>query len=400
MTQPFADDPQAIAGAKIVRKGIVRAYDIVTHKADVQLVGSHPTLIPAVRMATDIPAADVVVGRQCTVLFLDPSNQDDAVVITIQGALPSGGGGGASTFIGLTDTPASYSGQALKELRVNAATNAVEFVDQYAYAHTYAALQAFSLGIKIPDGQAIKGSDGVGRIFPFDGDFTTKIDACLRVGGANMPYGAIGINTDPWGGETLMNALLPATATLAINDPIWYRANVAGAVNISGHAIIFEGGPSVGFTGGGILDGMSFTPTASAFAGTTVTRVSAIGGRPGATGAGAFSLMIGCYLPPPYCASGAVIADMAGVDIGDYGYSGAAVATSLRIANITAGTLKYLINAFGLTSYNLRAEAGDPAANQTQVLIAVNNGAVVLRRVEIGAAESGGAGYRMLRVLN
>ncbi len=43
-------------------------------------------------MATDIPAGDVVVGRQCSVLFLDPSNQDEAVVATIQGALPSGGG--------------------------------------------------------------------------------------------------------------------------------------------------------------------------------------------------------------------------------------------------------------------------------------------------------------------
>jgi hypothetical protein len=50
--------------------------------------------LDGVRVATDIPAADVQAGRQCTVLFLDLSNQDDAVVITIQGALPSAGGGG------------------------------------------------------------------------------------------------------------------------------------------------------------------------------------------------------------------------------------------------------------------------------------------------------------------
>jgi hypothetical protein len=39
----------------------------------------------------------------------------------------SGGGGGSSTFIGLTDVPASYSGQALKVARVNAGETALEF---------------------------------------------------------------------------------------------------------------------------------------------------------------------------------------------------------------------------------------------------------------------------------
>ena len=100
MTQQFTDDPQSIPGGRIIAKGIIRAYTAGTHKANVQLVGSHPTVLTELRVATDIPAADVVAGRQCTVLFLDPANQDDAVVLTIQGALPSGGGGG-----GLTHAP-------------------------------------------------------------------------------------------------------------------------------------------------------------------------------------------------------------------------------------------------------------------------------------------------------
>jgi len=37
------------------------------------------------------------------------------------------GGGGSSTFIGLTDTPASYTGQSLKALRVNAGETGIEF---------------------------------------------------------------------------------------------------------------------------------------------------------------------------------------------------------------------------------------------------------------------------------
>lgn len=41
--------------------------------------------------------------------------------------IAAGGAAGATTFLGLTDTPASYVGQALNFLRVNAAVNAVEF---------------------------------------------------------------------------------------------------------------------------------------------------------------------------------------------------------------------------------------------------------------------------------
>ena len=111
----------------VIKSAIIKSYDAAAHKATVQIAGSLGVWLDGVRVATDIPAADVVTGRQCTVLFLDPSNQDDAVVITIQGALPSGGGGGATTFIALTDTPGSYSGQGLKIVRVNSAADALEF---------------------------------------------------------------------------------------------------------------------------------------------------------------------------------------------------------------------------------------------------------------------------------
>jgi len=77
----------------VIKSAIIKSYDAAEHKATVQIAGSLGVWLDGIRVATDIPAADIVAGRQCTVLFLDPSNQDDAVVITIQGALPSGGGG-------------------------------------------------------------------------------------------------------------------------------------------------------------------------------------------------------------------------------------------------------------------------------------------------------------------
>ena len=39
-----------------------------------------------------------------------------------------GGGGGATTLLALTDTPASYSGEAAKLLAVNSAEDAVELI--------------------------------------------------------------------------------------------------------------------------------------------------------------------------------------------------------------------------------------------------------------------------------
>jgi len=74
-----------------IKKAIIKSYSAATHKATVQIAGSLGVWLSAIRVATNIPAADVVPGRQCTVLFLDPANQDDAVVIAVQGALPSTG---------------------------------------------------------------------------------------------------------------------------------------------------------------------------------------------------------------------------------------------------------------------------------------------------------------------
>src|SRR3990172_10702271 len=79
-----------------IKKATIKSYNAATHTATVQVAGSLAVWLDAIRVATDIPAADVVAGRQCAVLFLDPANQDDAVVITIQGALPSAAGGAAA----------------------------------------------------------------------------------------------------------------------------------------------------------------------------------------------------------------------------------------------------------------------------------------------------------------
>ena len=138
MTQHFGEDPEAIPGAKIIRKGFIRAFTSGTHTGDVQLVGSHPTLLTGIRFAPDIPAAECDVGRECLVIFLDPINPTDASVLSVQGAVPGAPGGGDTTFIAHTDTPASYSGQGGKFVRVNATPDGLEFYDHEGAADPHA----------------------------------------------------------------------------------------------------------------------------------------------------------------------------------------------------------------------------------------------------------------------
>ena len=143
----------------VLKKATIKSYDPGTHTVSVQITGSLAVWLDGVRVATNIPAADVIAGRQCSVLFLDPSNQDDAVVVTIQGALPSGGGG-STTFLGLTDTPASYAGQAGQAVQVNTAANALVF------RAIWDVLQTFNASIKLAAGQSIQDSGGAARYTP------------------------------------------------------------------------------------------------------------------------------------------------------------------------------------------------------------------------------------------
>jgi hypothetical protein len=72
--------------------------------------------------------------------------------------------------------------------------------------------------------------------------------------------------------------------------------------------------------------------------------------------------------------------------IGDRGAQGAVGIGTLRVAGPNRDTIKAVENPGG--------------SNKVGLFVTVDNGAVVVRQVEIGAADSGGSGYRILRVAN
>ena len=93
----------------LLKRGIIKSYDATAHRASVQMAGSLSVWLDGLAVATDISAGEVIPGRQCTVLLFTDDNPDDAVIITVHGAVP-GGGGGAGGSGGTLDQAYDFGG--------------------------------------------------------------------------------------------------------------------------------------------------------------------------------------------------------------------------------------------------------------------------------------------------
>lgn len=91
------------------------------------------TTAPAV---TDDSGAGYAVGSE----WIDVTNDNSYVCVdasvgaAVWQQTNGAGGGGSTTFTDLTDTPANFTGQALKAVRVNAGETALEYIDFSAVA--------------------------------------------------------------------------------------------------------------------------------------------------------------------------------------------------------------------------------------------------------------------------
>ncbi|MDP2674625.1 MAG: hypothetical protein Q8Q00_06940 [Dehalococcoidia bacterium] len=362
-----------------IKKATIKSYSAATHKATVQIAGSLGVWLDAIRVATDIPAADVVAGRQCTVLFLDPANQDDAVVLTIQGALPSGGGGGttdhgALTGLGDDDHP------------------------QYgalAQAETWAALQTFSAGLQLAASQAIKDSGSTPRISLATASPHVTLAGDIRLGDH------AGVGADPLANTGL---LVSYDAALASGTHSMLRVEPQSSLTVGGNNVFVRGVFGAPFAGidtgpytGIAFDGLWYVPGISGGgAGTVVGRIRAVAAQPAVAGfTGTVTLVIGLgALAPIYQSlpAGTVITTSIGAQIGNYGANAKVVdVIGLEIADTTLNTgftrLLELGGTLG-TLPNLRLEGRAPTnpgagLGRSQLLLSFNeNGTVTLRRVE------------------
>ncbi len=65
------------------KKGVIKSFSSSTYKATVQVAGSLSVWLENVPVARNIPSAEMVPGRNCTILFFDPTNPQDAVVVAV-----------------------------------------------------------------------------------------------------------------------------------------------------------------------------------------------------------------------------------------------------------------------------------------------------------------------------
>jgi hypothetical protein len=72
-----------------LKRATIKTYTAGTHRADVQIAGSLSVWLDGIPVATDIPAAEVVAGRECAVLFFTDDSPADAVIIAVYGAAPA-----------------------------------------------------------------------------------------------------------------------------------------------------------------------------------------------------------------------------------------------------------------------------------------------------------------------
>ncbi len=67
----------------LIKKGILKAWYSATYTANVQISGSGKAYLEGIKVARNIPSAEMIAGRSVAIIFWDKSNAGDAVIIAV-----------------------------------------------------------------------------------------------------------------------------------------------------------------------------------------------------------------------------------------------------------------------------------------------------------------------------
>jgi len=387
----------------IALKATIRTYDAVNHQAAVEIIGSTPSYLAAVPVAANVHAADCVAGRTCVVTFFDPANPSDGAITAVVGP-PSAGGGGVSDhglLTGLADDDHA----------------------QYALLAGRAAGQTLRGGSAASEHLTLQSTAHATRGYVRAQDDLQLLSNYMRDSGGNLrlqlatsaPHATLhdyvrvderlGIATDPVAnvGLKMRPTFAGASGSVYLLDFSPGGLSLAGAtVNVDGvhsDAIFNVSGYNVNRVAGLYFFGYVMNDE-----GHTLTDLMAVYARVGNQASyGAITRAAGLHVEAPAFIGETYPTEYYGLRIKNPWTSGdGTTAVGILCEDPTDAASLYTawLGADLSGTPKLRLDAGDPAANQSQLHIMVNNGSAVLRRVQIGAAGSGGTGYRLLRVLD
>jgi hypothetical protein len=67
----------------MIKKAILKSFDADSYTATIQVAGSLSSWLAGVPVSRAIPLAEMVSGRACALLLLDPSNPQDSVIVAV-----------------------------------------------------------------------------------------------------------------------------------------------------------------------------------------------------------------------------------------------------------------------------------------------------------------------------
>lgn len=391
----------------VLKKAIIKSYDAAAHRAAVQIVGSLAVWLDAVTVATDIPAAELQAGRQCSVLLFEPDNPDSAVVVTVHGALPSGAPDpGNHPMLGPKHTDSLAASVARGDLMSGQGATptwqrlALGASGRYLRSDGSDVLWSTLQGADLPAISRLEDADAdtsVDSEQAADEDkVRIKVAAVerllvqttsphLKVTGRIEVSERLAVNTTPVDGS-----LIKVLATGSLAQDLNLIEATASSLTLSGNNRVFagiSGNPLVALqaaTSGHSVTGLALLPVPGlGDAATTVSEVNGIKVNVGhAFFTGSVTTMRGIHIKSPtHTVDTGPVATVIGLDIEDQGpFPHYADAYGIRIADITANSgPKRLLEAGPATPYLRLVGGADPGANLTNLFLNENG---TLRRVQ------------------
>lgn len=405
----------------VLKKAIIKSYDPAVHKAAVQIVGSLAVWLEAVTVATDIPAAEIQAGRECSVLLFEPDNPDSAVIVTVHGAVPSG-------------APDPGNHPMLGPKHTDSLAASVVHGDLMSGQGATPTWQRLALGASgrylRSDGtdllwSTIEGADlpAISRIEDADADTSVNTEQAadedkvrikiaaverlliqtasphLNISGRSRLGERAAVNTDPVEGS-----LLKVLGTGSLAQGLNLIEATASSLTLTGNNRTFvgiSGNPFVAFqaaTTGHIVSGLQLLPNPGL--GDAATSVSEVNGIRITVGhaffSGSVTTMRGIYIKSPtHVLNTGPVATVIGLDIEDQGpFPHYSDAYGIRIADFSANSgLKRLIEAGPATPYLRLVGGATPGANLTNLYLNENG---TLRRVQWKAGNAVTASDRVM----